>query len=105
MEPRRLNRYQTLFSAACPVNGQLINYDLTIVTGDVIMVEELQQHLYGIGRGLHEDIADSLWLKFGGHQTLAARHHGVDIKTERSPQSGNHWLDQSLRGMAGTPGY
>lgn len=106
MEPRRLNTYRTSFSAACPTNGVLITYDLTIKVETMIVVEALQEFLWGIKQGYHEDIADSLWLKFGGHQTMTAHHHGVEINTERSPSKQlQQWLDQSLPGMAGIPGY
>lgn len=78
-----MNTYTTKFWAKCPVNGQSIDYSLTIATREVVMVEALQEHLAGIKEGLHETIADELHTAFGGTQVLRAMHHGVHIETMR----------------------
>lgn len=84
-----MNIYTTRFSALCPVNGQGIDYTLTVQTGEVLMVEEIREFLDGIKEGLHEHIADQLCAKFGGSQRLKAMHHGVEIETIRPHLS--HW--------------
>lgn len=84
-----MNIYTTRFSALCPVNGQGIDYTLTVQTGEVLMVEEIREVLDGIKEGLHEHIADQLCAKFGGSQRLKAMHHGVEIETIRPHLA--HW--------------
>ena len=80
-----MNRYQSTFTATCPVNEQQINYILTIETPDsvVLPAEDILAATNGQRRGLHEDIADHLWVALGGNQTLTAEHHGVGISTYR----------------------
>lgn len=85
-----MNIYQTKFVAECPANGARIFYDLTINTGLTIMVEDITGFLEEVTSDYHESIADRIFEKFGGIQTLKADHHGVSITTHR-PFSA-HWL-------------
>lgn len=77
-----MNVYTTTFYATCPVNGKWIEYRLRIEHSQMIRVEELIDSLPR--DGFHEDIADNLFARFGGVQTLTAEHHGVHIATSRS---------------------
>ena len=78
------NTYKTRFFSVCPINKARIDYQLTIETDKVIGVEELLTLLGGYySEGFHELMADDLFERFGGKQTLTAHHHGVDIETVR----------------------
>jgi hypothetical protein len=78
------NTYTRRFVAACPINGQAINYTLSIQTdGRFIAVEDIVSATDAITSGFHEHIADELLATFGGAQVLLAHHHGVDISTYR----------------------
>ncbi len=89
-----MNIYRAEFHARCPANGARIHYRWTLRTDKVVRVESINDALDAHSRGFHEDIADELHRAFGGHQTLTAEHHGVQIETQRpafvaaSPQSG-----------------
>lgn len=78
-----MNIYRTRFSATCPNNGVVIEYDLTLVASRVIMVEAITDKLSEFQTGFHEDFADVLHSEFGGLQQLRAHHHGVEITTFR----------------------
>lgn len=78
-----MNYYEPEFFARCPVNQARIKYCLCIATDKVIPAEEINEYLEQIRVGLHEEIADHLYARFGGKQTLIAHHHGVPIRTER----------------------
>lgn len=84
-----MNIYTTQFFVKCPVNGARISYALSIHTGDVIKAEDITSSVDSIGQGLHEDIADDLFARFGGSQRLIADHHGVHIETIRPHAA--HW--------------
>jgi hypothetical protein len=108
-----VNKYRAEFFARCPINDARIHYRLTIETDSVVSVEDLNDTLDSIRDGLHEDIADML-AEYGGKQTLVAEHHGVQIETTRETKpardrrrgdQASQWLDQTVGGMAGTPGY
>jgi hypothetical protein len=45
------------------------------------MVEHIKTACALWKTGYHEEIAADLHERFGGHLTLAANHHGVDIET------------------------
>lgn len=78
-----MNIYTQKFVAKCPVNDREVDYVLTIESRKVIKVEDLQATVGEFKQGFHEDFADQLFKKFGGVQTMAAHHHGTDIKTVR----------------------
>lgn len=78
-----MNRYRTGFYAKCPLNGIRITYDLIIEADTLIAVEDIVTEVERIDAGFHEDIADALFARFGGIQTLTANHHGVLIETTR----------------------
>jgi hypothetical protein len=78
-----MNKYITKFIALCPVNDKPINYRLEIKHTDKILVEEISEELNKFTSAFHEDIADELFSRFGGKQTLTANHHGVVIQTKR----------------------
>jgi hypothetical protein len=100
-----LNIYTTEFFARCPNNGIRVKYALRIEATGTIPVEEIIDCVEKIHEGFHEAIADELFATFRGKQTLTADHHGVTIETTRGGPSRNDYLDQSVGGMAGTPGY
>ncbi len=78
-----MNRYHTHFHAKCPANGIRITYILTIDAEMTIPVENIVAEVERIDQGFHEDIADALFAKLGGAQTLTANHHSVVIETKR----------------------
>lgn len=65
------------------MNAKVIKYRLKIKSAEVILVEGIVAECQSIAEGYHETIADRLFAKFGGQQTLKAQHHGVDIKSKR----------------------
>lgn len=80
---RRINVYTHQFSAYCPVNDAQIDYTLQIeTTGAQIMVEDIVREV-GDAPWFHEQLADHLYARLAGKQTLKAHHHGVDIETFR----------------------
>lgn len=78
-----MNAYSTEFFAECPNNGVRIKYRLRIETHDTLSVEEILAAVADIEEGFHEEVADTMFLRFGGVQTLIAEHHGVTIETTR----------------------
>jgi hypothetical protein len=78
-----MNKYSTKFISLCPVNNKPIIYSLEIKHLDKIFVEEILEEINKFTSLFHEEIADELFLKFGGKQTLIAYHHGVSIQTKR----------------------
>jgi hypothetical protein len=79
-----VNTYKAEFFSACPNNGARVKYQLTIQTLEVLMVEAINDALWLLDKGFHEEIADQLYREFGGLQTLTADHHGVTIETLRA---------------------
>ena len=78
------NTYTRQFIVHCPNNGIPILYTFSLTTdGERIPVEDIVMATTSIREGFHEVIADVLYERFGGHQTLRAFHHGVDIETIR----------------------
>lgn len=77
-----MNIYRTTFTSVCPVNGKSVRYDLEIEASHVIRAEDLMAACRP-GPSLHEDLADQLFDRFGGRQTMRANHHGVHIETIR----------------------
>lgn len=78
-----MNVYRHAFWMRCPANGRWIRYRLTIRTDRMVMVEDLKAACRSRRSGYHEPMADDLFARFGGHQHLVARHHGVLITTVR----------------------
>lgn len=80
-----MNTYEKQFIAKCPNNGEMILYQFRLeVKNRMVMVEHINTACALHKTGYHEDIANALFERFGGVQTLKARHDGVDITTERS---------------------
>lgn len=77
-----MNRYRHRFTALCPNNGKTIRYRLALWTEETIMVEDIIDTCK-VESAYHEDLAQTLFLRFGGRQVLRAFHHGVEIKTVR----------------------
>ena len=77
------NTYRHQFVSHCPNNDQAIIYELTIETVKTIFVEHITTAAALHKREFHEVIADDLFERFGGKQTLKAHHHGVDVETVR----------------------
>lgn len=78
-----MNAYRTKFAAVCPVNGQIVQFDLRIETLSVLRVESIRAQVGMCTHGFHEAFADQLHAALGGRQTLVAFHHGVEITTTR----------------------
>lgn len=78
-----MNRYSIKFQSECPVNGDCIEYSLTIESENLIQVEKIKDEIKSYTRGFHETFADKLYEKFGGKQFMVAIHGGVKIETER----------------------
>lgn len=78
-----VNIYTTKFFALCPSNSVRIEYELEIVTDEMILVENILSEVNSIISDYHESIADRLQDRFGGKQKLTANHHGVEIVTLR----------------------
>ena len=83
MKTHSINTYKHEFYVICPVNEQVIKYNLAIKTNGLIMVESIIEACKLFKRGFHEDIADKLFDLFRGFQVIVANHHGVEIETER----------------------
>jgi len=80
---KSINEYQHTFVATCPNDGDQIIYELVILSPVTIMVEHIKTATALIKKGIHEQIADDLFLSFGGYQELTAIHQGVRIKSLR----------------------
>ncbi len=78
-----MNIYRHKFTAQCPVNGQEVQYELTIETDSMVSVESITKGCAFEAPIFHEEIAGHSIKLFGGRQTLKAHHHGVDIETRR----------------------
>lgn len=78
-----MNRYKIKFHATCPVNGDAIEYSLTIESSKMIPAESIKEAVDQCANGFHEAFADELHAKFGGRQFISAIHGGVLIETER----------------------
>lgn len=79
-----MNIYEKTFVAACPNNGEMIIYSLRIETDKMVQVEHINIACALHKKAYHETVADDLFARFGGVQTLKAHHHGVDITTVRT---------------------
>lgn len=78
-----INTYRYQFVSECPADAALVIYKLEIASAKVIRVEHIRTAAALHRKGFHESIADELFARFGGHQTLVAVHQGVEIETNR----------------------
>ena len=81
-----LNTYRQVFHAPCCVNSRQVEYTLEIEAQRTIMVEEIQAAVVeaaALEKPYHETMADWLYERFGGRQTMTAFHHGTEITTRR----------------------
>lgn len=76
-----MNTYRYTFIAACPGNGEQIVYTLELRHTQKVLVEHIKTACALHKQGHQEEIAADLHTRFGGHLTLRAVHHGVDIET------------------------
>jgi hypothetical protein len=76
-----VNTYRYRFACKCPVDSQVIEYDLEIRSAAKILAEDIRR-VCRRDMAFHEDIADDL-AALGGAQTLRACHQGVNIETVR----------------------
>lgn len=67
----------------CPHTGKWIDYDLTIETTEVIMVEAIQEAVRKFDGLIQEDIADQLSQQFGGNQHITGVHGTTKLETFR----------------------
>ena len=77
-----MNVYEYDFIVECPVNGAKVSHHLTIESFSLIKVESVIEFCQ-VDPTFHEELADRLYAKFGGKQTMRAYHHGVWITTTR----------------------
>lgn len=77
-----VNTYVLSFRSPCPSNGAPIDYRLTIDSESMLLVEDVMGLVSGVS-GYHEKIADDLFARLGGKQTMVANHHGVTVVTTR----------------------
>lgn len=77
-----MNIYRTRFNSRCPENGDIINYELEIQSRETLMAEWIERAA-AVESSLHEVLADALFKRFGGRQSLKARHGSVEIETIR----------------------
>jgi len=82
MGATQMNIYEISFGVKCPNNDVIVEYDLTIESTKMIMVEDILELVQSFQVGYHENMADKL-KELGGKQTLVAYHHGVKITTIR----------------------
>lgn len=81
-----MNIYRQKLTAPCCNNGLTVIYKLRIETTETIMVEDIQAaciEAAAIPKPYHENIADFLYDRFAGRQTIRAHHHGTGIETRR----------------------
>jgi len=79
-----MNIYEHRFCVTCPNDSKTIHYMLRIETESVVMAEAIEDACRLEPTAYHESIADTLFQKFGGKQTITARHGAVDITTVRN---------------------
>lgn len=79
-----MNTYRHTFVATCPSDGDSIVYKLEIKSRETILVEHIKTATALIKKGYHEEIAASLYERFGGEQRITAEHQGVQIETLRA---------------------
>lgn len=81
-----MNIYTHTFAAPCPNNARQVDYTLRIETVRVIWAEDIVAACESAAKcekPYHETMADLLYERFGGRQTITAFHHGVGIETHR----------------------
>jgi hypothetical protein len=83
----RTNTYNHTFVATCPSDGEKIIYSLKIKAQETIMVEHIKTATALIKKGMQEQIADDLFLRFGGEQKLTGTHQGVLIISRRTEKA------------------
>lgn len=77
-----MNQYAHTFVVECPSNAVRVQYTLTLTTPGRVMVEDIVEAC-SVARAYHEELADTLYARFGGRQVMSAFHHGVWITTTR----------------------
>lgn len=82
-ENRSSNTYRHTFTATWPSDGEVIVYTLEICSQAMTRVEHIKKATALIKQGWHEQIADQLGKRFGGHQVIKVVHQGVEIETVR----------------------
>ncbi|BBB65874.1 hypothetical protein UNDYM_1621 [Undibacterium sp. YM2] len=83
LQTKNMNNYRYQFVSLCPTNGDAIIYTLEIQSKKMIHVEHIITAAALHKSNYHENIADDFINRFGGHQTITALHHGVEIITVR----------------------
>lgn len=78
-----MNIYQYQFPVICPNNGEKIDFNLCIESKKTVFVEQIKDFLASRKVAFQEDLAEELYLKFSGRQTIKAVHHGILITTIR----------------------
>jgi hypothetical protein len=76
-----MNVYRYSFCCQCPVDGDLVSYDLKIRAPHMVKAEDIRA-ICEVSPSFQEDLANRL-APLGGRQVLRATHRGVSIKTVR----------------------
>lgn len=82
-----MNIYKKPFVVKCPSDNDMIIYNLEIHNDEMVRVEHINTAIALITEGYQENIADTLYDRFGGYQIITATHQGVEIVTERGEYS------------------
>ncbi len=81
-----MNIYTTRFTAACPNDGNPIEYSLKIESEEFIMCEDISEMLdkYALDPIYQEAIADELFRKLGCRRLcITGTHAGIDVASIR----------------------
>ena len=78
-----MNIYQYQFSVICPNDNEKIVFDLNIESKKTIFVEHIKEFLAPRTVAFQEDLAEELYRKFAGRQTIKAIHQGILVTTIR----------------------
>lgn len=77
-----MNIYRIQFVSECPINGEMVIYNLEISKDDFIAAESIEKAV-NVKMVLHENLANNLHREFGGRQVMTAKHGCVEIQTIR----------------------
>jgi hypothetical protein len=77
-----MNIYEYPLVCKCLVDNKSIRYQIKIETPDQLMAEDLIGFQFD-DPNIQESIADALYDRFGGTQTIVGVHSGVKITTRR----------------------
>lgn len=75
-----MNTYQLKVGTTCPVNGANITIEVSIVSEETIMVEDILKAVAEVDQEItQEDLTEALSVSLGTLVTTVGYHHGVTI--------------------------